>query len=58
MAVVPMKSKSESVMAVKQFAKEIGAPEVIICDMAGEQTSKTLKRFLQEIGTRLPVSEF
>jgi hypothetical protein len=42
---------------VKQFAKEIGAPDAIICDMAGEQTSHALKRFCQEIGTTMRVLE-
>ncbi len=36
--VVPMKRKIEVLLAVKQFAKEIGAPDAIICDMSGEQT--------------------
>ena len=55
--VVPMTSKSEVLQAVKQFAKEIGAPEAIICDMSGEQTSKSLRKFCQEIGTTLRVLE-
>jgi hypothetical protein len=55
--VVPMQSKAEVLQAVKQFAKEIGAPDAIICDMAGEQTSRELKRFCQEIGTTLRVLE-
>jgi hypothetical protein len=55
--VVTMKSKAEVLQAVKQFAKEIGAPDAIICDMAGEQTSHALKRFCQEIGTTLRVLE-
>ncbi len=55
--VVPLKSKAEVLQAVKQFAKEIGAPEAIICDMAGEQTSQALKRFCQEICTTLRVLE-
>lgn len=38
--VVPMKSKSEVLQAVKQFAKEIGAPDAIISDAAGEQSSR------------------
>ena len=42
--VVPMKSKSEVLQAVKQFAKEIGAPNTIISDAAGEQTSKALRK--------------
>jgi hypothetical protein len=44
--VVPMKSKSEVLQAVKQFAKEIGAPDAIICDAANEQKSKPLRKFL------------
>jgi hypothetical protein len=55
--VVPMKSKAEVLQAVKQFAKEIGAPDAIICDMAGEQTSHPLKKFCNEIGTALRVLE-
>jgi hypothetical protein len=51
--VFPMKSKAELLQAVKQFVKEIGAPNAIICDIAGEQTSQALKRFCQEIGTTL-----
>jgi hypothetical protein len=55
--VVPMKSKSEVLQAVKEFAKEIGAPEAIICDAAREQKSKSLRKFLGEIGTTLRVLE-
>ena len=32
--VVPMRSESQVLHAVKQFAKEIGAPDAIICDAA------------------------
>ena len=42
-----MRKKSEVLQAVKQFAKEIGAPDAIICDAAKEQTSRDLKMFLQ-----------
>jgi hypothetical protein len=52
-----MKSKAEVPEAVKQLAKEIGAPEAIMCDMAGEQTSHSLKTFCHEIGTALRVLE-
>ena len=55
--VVPMKSKGEVLQAVKQFAKEIGVPEAIICDMSGEQTSGPMKKFCQEIGTTLRILE-
>ena len=37
--VVPMRRKSEVLQALKQFAKEIGAPTSIIADMSGEQMS-------------------
>ena len=55
--IVPMKSKSEVLQAVKKIAKDIGSPEEIICDMSGEQTSKSLKKFCNEIGTTLRVLE-
>ena len=40
--VAPMKSRSDVLQAVKQFAKEIGAPEAIIADSSKEQKSKEL----------------
>ena len=55
--VVPMKAKSDVLQAVKEFAKEIGAPEAIICDAASEQKSEPLRKFLGELGTTLRVLE-
>lgn len=55
--VVPMKSKSEVLQALKQFAKRVGAPDAIVCDMSGEQTSDKVKRFLADIGTTLRALE-
>ena len=55
--VVPMRKKSDVLSAVKQFAKEIGAPDAIVCDAAGEQTSIDLKRFMNSVGTTLRVLE-
>jgi hypothetical protein len=52
-----MKSKAEVSQAVKQFAKAIGAPEAMTCDMAGEQMSQALKRSCQEIGATLRALE-
>jgi hypothetical protein len=49
--------KSEVLQAVKEFAKEIGAPDAIICDAASEQKSKPLRKFLGEIRTTLRVLE-
>ena len=55
--VVPMKKKSEVIYALKQFAKEIGAPDAIIFDASGKQTSLEVKHFCQDIGTSLRVLE-
>jgi hypothetical protein len=55
--VVPMKTKNTSdiLQAVKEFPKEIGSPEAIICDAAREQKSHDVGKFLGEIGTTLRV---
>jgi hypothetical protein len=55
--VVPMKKESEVLQAVKQFAKEIGAPEALICDAAKAQTSAAMRTFCNEIGTTLRALE-
>ena len=41
--VVPMKSKAEVPQALKQFTKEIGAPEAFVLDSSREQTSREVK---------------
>eukprot|EP00957_Ditylum_brightwellii_P098824 7528519-Ditylum_brightwellii.AAC.1 len=43
--------------AVKEFAKVVGAPDAIICDIAKEQKSENLKKFLGELGTTPRVLE-
>ena len=55
--VVPMHSKKEVLQAVKQFAKEIGAPEALVCDPAREQLSQPLRQFCSDIGTTLRALE-
>jgi hypothetical protein len=55
--VVPMKREADVLKAVKQFAKEIGAPDALICDAARAQTSKDMKKFCNEIGTTLRALE-
>ena len=57
MFVVPMRSRSEVLQAVKQFAKAVGAPDAIISNMAGEQASLPLQKFCNEIGTTLRALE-
>ena len=51
--VVPMKQQSEVLQAGKQFSKEIGAPNAIICNMSGEQMLPELKQFCNMIRTTL-----
>ena len=50
---VPMNRKSEVPLALKLFAKENGALDAIICDAAGEQKSKEVRKFCHQIGTTL-----
>jgi hypothetical protein len=38
--VVSMKRKGEVILAMKQFAEEVGAPDSFVADMSGEQMSK------------------
>ena len=52
-----MKSKSEVLQAVKQFAKEIRAPDAIICNSANEQKSQYLRKFMMDMGTSLRLLE-
>ena len=42
---------------MKQFAKEIGAPDAIIADSIKEHKRKNLKNFLNEIETSLRLFE-
>ena len=55
--VVPMKRKSEVLLAIKQFAKEVGAPDAIVSDMAREQVSQDVENFCNTIGTTLRALE-
>ena len=43
--VLPMKIKSEVLLVIKQFAKEVGAPDSFVADMSGEQMSSEVKKF-------------
>jgi hypothetical protein len=54
--VVPMRRKGEVLQAIKQFAKEIRAPDAFIADMSGEHMSREVKKFCNDIGTTLRIS--
>ena len=55
--VVPMQSKRQVLDAMKQFAKEIGAPDAFVCDVSGEQTSPAVRKFCNDIGSTLRTLE-
>ena len=46
--VVHMRRKGEALHAIKQFAKEIGAPDAIVADMSGEQMSREVMTRYEE----------
>lgn len=55
--VYPMKSTSDYPKALKLFAKDVGAPEVLVADPHRAQTSKEVKDFCNQIGTVLRILE-
>ena len=48
-----MSKDSEYPQALKQFAKDVGAPEVLIADPRPVHKSKDVKAFCNQIGTTL-----
>ena len=52
-----MKKQSEVLLAFKEFAKEIGAPDSFVAGMSGEQMSSEVKKFCNDIGTTLRALE-
>lgn len=42
---------------MKQFCKEVGAPDAIVADMSGKQMSSELKKFCSDVGTSLHALE-
>ena len=47
------KNRDDILSTLKQFTKEIGAPEAIICDGSGEQTAIEVNKYCGDIGTTL-----
>jgi hypothetical protein len=44
-----MKSKGEFSQALRQFCKEIGVPTSLVCDPSGEQSSKEVKQYCNDV---------
>ena len=49
---MPMKRKSEGLSVIKQFVKEVGAPDAIVSDMAKEQVSQDVCNFATLLALR------
>jgi hypothetical protein len=45
-ALYPMKDQRSFLLALKQFAKDVGAPEVLVCDSHPPQKKRDVKEFL------------
>jgi hypothetical protein len=56
-AVYPMKDQQSYFLALKEFAKDVGTPDVLVCDSHPTQKKREVKEFLIQIGTRLQVLE-
>ena len=52
-----MKSKSDFYQALKRFCRDVGIPEKLVCDPSGEQTSREVRKFCNEVGTTLRILE-
>ena len=49
MTVYPMKKEAEYPLAFKEFAKEVGAPNVLVCDGSKAQNQRDVKLFCTQI---------
>jgi hypothetical protein len=52
-----MKKQSDYFLALKQFAKDVGAPDVLVYDPHLAQTKQEVQEFCTQIGTTLKVLE-
>jgi hypothetical protein len=52
-----MKHQQDYFLALKQFAKDVGAPNVLVCDPHPAQTKREVCEFCTQIGTTLKVLE-
>ena len=48
-----MKNQRDYPQALRIFSKDVGAPEILVCDPHPSQKSPELKYFLNKIGTTL-----
>ena len=48
-----MQQESKYPLALKQFAKEVGAPDVLVCDRSKTQNQQQVKLLCTQMGTTL-----
>jgi hypothetical protein len=46
-----MKTESDYINTLKEFGKDVGAPDMLVCDASKTQTQRKVKEFCTEIGT-------
>jgi len=56
-AIYPMKKEAEYFVALKEFSKDVGVPDVLVCDSAKTQKKREVKDFCTQIGTTLNILE-
>jgi hypothetical protein len=56
-ALYPMKKEAEYFLALQEFSKDVGAPDVLVCDSAKTQKKREVKDFCTQIGTTLNILE-
>jgi hypothetical protein len=54
-AVYPMAKEAEYFLALKEFSKDVGAPDVLVCDLAKTQKKREVKELCTQIGTTLKI---
>ena len=47
----------EYILVLKQFAKDVGAPEVLVCDSHPLQKAREVKQFLTNVSTTQSILE-
>ena len=55
--IYPMKKEAEVLMTIQNFAKEVGAPRSLVCDVARAQTKQDVKTFCANMDTTLRILE-
>ena len=50
-----MKKEAEYFLALKEFSKDVGAPDVLVCDLAKTQKKGEVKDFCTQIVTTLNI---